>query len=138
MTVEKEWLEKKLQSLNLSDKKELIDPKLKYISVSTQCKLVKLNPSSFYYKPIENKHKVSLKEQINYIYNEIPIYGALKVHQQLLEYGYKISLNTVYKYRQQMRLKAILAVKPINLSIPNKQHKKYSYKYGCNCIKNQS
>ena len=39
MTVEKEWREGKLQSLGLSDKKELIEPKLKYISVSTKCKL---------------------------------------------------------------------------------------------------
>ncbi len=128
MTVEKEWLEGKLQSLDLSNKKELIESKLTYISVSTQCKLIKLNPSSLYYKPIENKHKISLKDKINDIYEQIPIYGALKVHQQLLEDGYNISLNTVYKYRQEMGLKPILAVKPINLSIPDKQHKKYSYK----------
>ncbi len=128
MTVEKEWLEEKLQSLDLSNKKELIESKLTYISVSTQCKLIKLNPSSLYYKPIENKHKISLKDKINDIYEQIPIYGALKVHQQLLEDGYNISLNTVYKYRQEMGLKPILAVKPINLSIPDKQHKKYSYK----------
>ncbi len=128
MTVEKEWLEEKLQSLDLSNKKELIESKLTYISVSTQCKLIKLNPSSLYYKPIENKHKISLKDNINDIYEQIPIYGALKVHQQLLEDGYNISLNTVYKYRQEMGLKPILAVKPINLSIPDKQHKKYSYK----------
>ena len=128
MTVEKEWLEGKLQSLDLSDKKELIEPKLTYISVSTQCKLINLNPSSLYYKPVISNHKVSLKDKINDIYKEIPIYGALKVHQQLLEDGYKVSLNTVYKYRKEMGLKPILAVKPINLSIPDKQHKKYSYK----------
>ena len=84
MTVEKEWLEGKLQSLGLSDKKELIEPKLKYISVSTQCKLINLNTSSLYYKPVVNNHKVSIKDKINDIYKEIPIYGALKVHQQLL------------------------------------------------------
>jgi len=128
MTVEKDWLEGKLQSLDLFDKKELIESKLTYISVSTQCKLIKLNPSSLYYKPVVNEHKVSLKDKINDIYEQIPIYGALKVHQQLLEDGYNISLNTVYKYRQEMGLKPILAVKPINLIQPNKQHKKYSYK----------
>ena len=65
MTIEKEWLEGKLQSLDLSDKRELIEPKLTYISISTQCKLIKLNPSSLYYKPIVNEHKLSLKEKIN-------------------------------------------------------------------------
>jgi len=128
MTIEKEWLEGKLQNLDLSDKKELIESKLTYISVSTQCKLLNLNPSSLYYKPVVSKYKVSLKEQINKIYEETPIYGAIKVYKQLLEDGYKVSLNTVYKYRQDMGLKPILAVKPINLTQPNKQHKKYSYK----------
>lgn len=128
MTVEKEWLEGKLQSLDLSDKKELIEPKLTYISVSTQCKLINLNPSSLYYKPVISDYKISLKDKINNIYEEMPIYGVLKVHQQLLEDGYKVSLNTVYKYRQDMGLKPILAIKPINLTQPNKQHKKYSYK----------
>ena len=112
MTVEKEWLEGKLQSLDLSDKKELIEPKLTYISVSTQCKLLKLNPSSLYYQPVISEHKLSLKEKINDIYEEIPIYGALKVHQQLLEDGYKVSLNTVYKYRQEMGLKPIVKRNP--------------------------
>ena len=49
MTVEKEWLEKKLKSLGLSDKKQLIEPKLENISVSQQCNLLRLNRSSFYY-----------------------------------------------------------------------------------------
>jgi putative transposase len=86
MTVEKEWLEGKFQSLDsflklihlvliylrlFSDKKELIESKLTYISVSTQCKLIKLNPSSLYYKPIENRNKILLKEQINNIYKTI-------------------------------------------------------------------
>jgi len=59
MTVEKEWLEGKLQSLGLSDKKELIEPKLENISISTQCKLVKLNPSSLYYKPVISRHNTN-------------------------------------------------------------------------------
>jgi transposase-like protein len=34
MTIEKEWLEKKLNSLSLSDKKTMIEPELKNLSVS--------------------------------------------------------------------------------------------------------
>ena len=143
ITLEKEWLEGKLRGLDLLSKKKLIDSNdLKddnqskdsktnskpNISVSAQCKLLKLNRSSLYYKPLINEHKISIKNKINDIYKEIPIYGELKVHRQLLEDGYKVSLNTVSKYRKQMNLKAILAVKPINTTIPNKQHKKWSYK----------
>jgi len=59
---------------------------------------------------------------------EIPIYGEKKVHQQLLENGYAVSLNSVSRYRKQMGLKAVLAVRPINTSIANTAHPKYSYK----------
>jgi hypothetical protein len=41
---------------------------------------------------------------------QIPTYGEKKVHQQLLEDGFKISLNTVARYRQELNLKAVLAV----------------------------
>jgi putative transposase len=49
------------------------------------------------------------------ILEQIPIYGEKKVHQQLLEDGFKVSLNTVARYRQELNLKAVLAVKQVNL-----------------------
>ena len=89
MTVEKEWLEKKLKSLGLSDKKELIEPKLDTISLTQQCTLLGLNRSSLYYKNRENLKKKEIKAHINQVFEDIPIYGAAKVHQQLLEDGAK-------------------------------------------------
>ncbi len=128
MTVEKEWLEKKLKSLGLSDKKEMIEPELKTVSVSKQCQLLGLNRSSLYYKPKFNPKKALLKAKIHQIFEDVPIYGEAKVHQQLLEDGYQVSLNTVSSYRQELGLKAVLGVKPINTTVPVKEHKKYSYK----------
>ena len=128
MTVEKEWLEKKLKSLDLSDKKQLIEPKLKNVSLTQQCALLGINRSSLYYKSSENHRQNELKTQITQIFEKIPIYGAAKVHQQLLEDGFKVSLNTVASYRQQLGLKAVLAVKQVNTTMPVEEHKKYSYK----------
>jgi putative transposase len=128
MTVEKEWLEKKLKGLDLSDKKQLIEFKPKEVSLSRQCELLALNRSSLYYQNKTNVKKDEIKNHITKIFEEIPIYGAKKVHQQLLEDGFDVSLNTVSSYRQQLGLKAILAVKQANTTIPNKAHKKYSYK----------
>ena len=62
------------------------------------------------------------------MFEQIPIYGENKVHQQLLEDGVKVGLNTVARYRQELGLKAVLAVKQVNTTIPIKEHKKYSYK----------
>ncbi|VVH65614.1 hypothetical protein BSPLISOX_2934, partial [uncultured Gammaproteobacteria bacterium] len=52
------------------------------------------------------------------MFEQIPTYGEKKVHQQLLEDGFKVSLNTVARYRQELDLKAVLAVKQVNTTIP--------------------
>ena len=128
MTVEKEWLEKKLVSLGLSEKKQMIEPELKTLSLSKQCQLLNISRSGLYYTPVVNPHKEELKAEIKSIYKDLSIYGYKKVHQQLLENGFKVSPNTVASYRQELGLKAILAVKPISTTVAIKEHKKYSYK----------
>ena len=128
MTVEKEWLEKKLRSLGLSDKKQLIEPELKNMTVTQQCELLSLNRSYFYYTAKVNKKKQYIKAEIGKVFEETPIYGAKKVHQQLLENGVDVCLNSVATYRKELGLKAVLAVKQVSLTQSNKAHKKYSYK----------
>ena len=128
ITVERDWLQGKLKSLGLSNKQALIEPELKTISLSKQTKLLGISRSAFYYKPVVNEKKIAIKKQIEKIYEEIPIYGEKKVHQQLLEDGFKVSLNSVSKYRRELGLKAVLAVRPISTTMADKQHPKYSYK----------
>ncbi len=60
MTVEKEWLEKKLKNLSLSQ----------------QCALLGLNRTSHYYKPSEKPGPKKIKTRISQIFEEIPIYGS--------------------------------------------------------------
>ena len=81
-----------------------------------------------YYKPRVNRAKQIIKNKITKVFEQIPIYGEKKVHKQLLEDGVKVSLNTVARYRQELGLKAVLAVKQVNTTMPIKEHKKYSYK----------
>ncbi len=135
VTVEKEWLAKKLKSLGLSNRKPLVELKLSsphmpssLLSVNQQCQLLGVNRSGLYDKPRTNNTKQAIKNHITQVFEQIPIYGEKKVHQQLLEDGFKVSLNTVARYRQALDLKAVLAVKQVNTTIPIKAHKKYSYK----------
>ena len=128
MTIELEWTTKKLKSLDLSNKKALVESKLKEISISRQCELIKLNRTNLYYRPVVRDNEIAIKKQIQNIFEEIPIYGYLKVHQQLLEDGFSVSINTVQKYRKELGLRAVLAVRPPNTSWADKQHPKYSYK----------
>jgi len=127
LTVENNWMSGKLKSLDSKSKQEIVESKLD-ISISTQCKLIGLNRSNLYYTPVVNKQEIAIKQHIQKVYEEIPSYGYLKVHQQLLEDGFIVSANTVHKYRKQMGLRAILAVKAPYTSKGSKQHPIYSYK----------
>jgi putative transposase len=120
----------KLGSLDLSKKLEMVDEsELKTISVVKQCEILHLNRSNIYYEPVINEYKLAIKEEIKAIFEEIPIYGAKKVHCQLKENGFDVSLNTVTSYRKELGLRAILAVRePTCLTQPNIAHPKYSYK----------
>ncbi len=111
-----------------SDKNKLINPKLEKLSVSQQCELLNLNRSTFYYTEKVNNKKHEIQQEIAKVFDKTPIYGAKKVHQQLLENGVKASLNTVATYRKELGLKAILAIKQVTTTVANKQHQKYSYK----------
>ena len=126
--VEKEWLAlcsvpprgvKKLKSLGSSKLKQLIDlkPSPASISINHQCRLLGINRSGLYYKPRVNHAKQTIKNHITKVFEQIPIYGEKKVHQQLLEDGIKVSLNTVARYRQELGLKAVLAVKQVNTTV---------------------
>ena len=128
ITIERDWLEGKLKSLDSSNKKDFVESELKTLSVSKQCSLLGLDRSFVYYKAKENTFKKNIVNKIKTIFEEIPIYGSKKVHQQLLEDGYNVCYNTVSKYRTELGLKAIIAVKQINTTQSNSEHKKYSYK----------
>ena len=108
LTLEKDWAVGKLGSLDLSKKLEMVDEtELKTISVVKQCEILHLNRSNIYYAPVINEYKLAIKEEIRAIFEEIPIYGAKKVHCQLKENGFDVSLNTVTSYRKELGLKAI-------------------------------
>ena len=127
MTIELEWTTKKLKSLDLSNKRALVESKLN-LSISRQCELISLNRTNLYYIPTVKHNKIAICKQIQGIYEEIPSYGYLKVHQQLIEDGFNISANTVHTYRKEMGLRAILAVKAPYTSKGSNQHPIYSYK----------
>jgi putative transposase len=128
ITVERDWAVGKLKSLDLSNKQKMVEVQAKNISLSQQTQLLGISRSHFYYDPIINEQKEAIKQHIQKIFKEIPIYGEKKIHQQLLEDGYTVSLNSVSRYRKEMGLKAVLAVRPINTSIANTAHPKHSYK----------
>jgi len=134
LTVERDWLEGKLKSLDLSTKREMVDVQAvtstEIPSPSKQHKLLGISRSYNYYIPVVNQTKEAIKKKILEIAEDdfMGVYGEEKVYRKLLEEGYKVSLNTVSKYKRELGIKAILAVKPASTTVADETHPKYSYK----------
>ena len=98
-TVERDWAVGKLKSLDLSDKKDLVDSKLTTLSMTRQAKLLNINRTTLYYKPIPwSDSNLKILNRIDEIYVDNPEYGYRMIYQQLLEDGYAIGNNRVLKY----------------------------------------
>jgi putative transposase len=135
LTVERNWAVGKLQSLDLSTKREMIKVQavnnIKELpSYSRQHELLKISRSYKYYTPVVNLNKKAIKKRIEEIAEDefMCIYGEEKVYRQLKEESYNISLNSVSKYRRELGIKAVLAVKPVNTTVSDDKHSKYPYK----------
>ena len=134
LTVERDWAVGKLKSLDLSTKRAMVavqavnnTPMLP--SVSRQHKLLGISRSYHYYTPVINPTKEAIKQRLTEIAEDefMCVYGEEKVYRQLLSEGYSVSLNTVSKYRRELGIKAITAVKPITTTVADDYHPKYPY-----------
>ena len=128
-TVRADFAEKKLKSLDLSNKRLLIESKHNDLSISTQCDILGLSRSSLYYKPKPmSELNLRILNGIDEIYTDSPEYGYRQIHKQLTnEYGYQIGKERVLKYMHILDIEAIHP-KPKKLtSVKDKEHKIYPY-----------
>ena len=127
-TVERDWAVGKLKSLDLSDKKDLVDSKLTTLSLARQTKLLEINRTTRYYKPVPfSKQNMRILNQIDEIYVDNPDYGYRMIHQQLKEDGCAIGNNRVLKYMGILGIQALYPHKKKITSIKNSEHPVYPY-----------
>jgi len=131
-TIERDWAVGKLRSLDLSNKKDLVDSKLTDLSMTRQCELIELNRSTLYYeaKPIKNED-IKIMNRIDEIYTEISsTYGYRFMHKQLIQEGYAVGVNKVNRLMNRMSIQAIFPKKKRLSSVKHQQHKIYPYLLG--------
>jgi len=127
VTVERDWLQGKLECLDLSKKKEFIDNS-KQIPLVRQCELLKISRSSLYYKHVEmSEVDKNILAHIEKIYEENTEYGYRMIHQQLLEDGFLIGKERVLKYMRILGISAIFPKKKKKTSIKDKENKVHKY-----------
>ena len=104
----------------------MIDPANQDLSVSRQCRLLKINRSTYYYKkkpikPIDLK----LMELIDKQYLKTPTWGSRSMRNHLRRLGYKINRKRVQRLMRLMGLEAIYPKRRTSRPYPG--HKIYPY-----------
>jgi len=127
-TVERDWALGKLRSLDIPNKRDLVDSKLKDLSMARQCELLKINRSMLYYQPkIMSLYNKKIMDRIDEIYTDNPDYGYRFMHKSLLDEGFTIGRDRTLKYMSIMGIEALYPQQKKSISTQNKAHKVYPY-----------
>jgi len=127
-TIERDWAVGKLRSLDLLNRKSLVQSKLEQLSKTRQCELLGVNRSSTYYKGEGlGSYNLNILNRIDEIYTDNPEFGYRYIYHQLLEDGYKIGRDRVLKYMRLIGIEAIYPHKKKLTTIKDSEHKIYSY-----------
>lgn len=136
--IERDWLEGKLASLDLSSKKDMLDKNINEgaqaktdmikPSLNRQLKLLTISKTAFYYQPVvpfNTKEDINLLNIIDKIYTKHPYYGHRRIHALLIRLGLNIGKKRVKTAMKFMHI-AALYPKP-KTTIANSEHEKYAY-----------
>jgi len=104
----------------------MVDPQEPNLSITRQCRLLKIQRSSFYYrsKPVKAED-LELMRLIDEQYLEAPIWGSRSMRSHLRRLGYKINRKHVQRLMRLMGLEAIYPKR--RTSRPHPEHKVYPY-----------
>ena len=112
--------------MSVEEKRKIIEPQHREISIRRQCELLKLNRSNIYYEPVKvSEETLRIMGRIDEIFTESPFYGSRRIREGLEREGFIIGRERVQTLMQQMGLRAIYP--RMNLSKKQPDHKIYPY-----------
>lgn len=98
------------------------------ISLLRQSNLLDISRSSIYYEPAVDPEDILIMNAIDEIFTQCPFYGHRRIKPELKEeYDIDIGKKRIISMMKVMGLNAIYPRKKLNLSDPDKQHKKFPY-----------
>lgn len=103
----------------------MIEANLENLSIDSQCELLGLSRTAYYYEHQEDPYNLLLMRLIDEQYTRAPYYGVLRMTAWLRREGYEVNEKRVRRLMRQMGLVAIYP-KP-HLSQASPAHKKYPY-----------
>ena len=93
--------------ISSEQRKDMIDPSCP-LSISTQCQLLTLTRSSFYYIPSgESEENLAIMRQLDEQYFSTPFYGVLRLTALLILAGFKVNKKRVRRLMKLMNWQTI-------------------------------
>lgn len=98
------------------------------ISILRQSELLDISRSSIYYEPAVDSEDILIMNAIDEIFTQYPFYGHRRIKPELKEeYGIDIGKKRIISLMKEMGLNAIYPRPKLNLSDPDREHKKFPY-----------
>jgi len=110
----------------VKERRRLVDPWHRELSVRRQCQLLGVNRSNLYYRPVgESQENLMLMRLIDEEYTRHPFLGSRRLVLWLREQGWEVNRKRVARLMEKMGMEALYP-KP-KLSQPGEAHKIYPY-----------
>lgn len=115
-----------MEKRTVKERKALVDKNHKELAIRRQCKLLSINRSSLYYKPLgESESNIFLMEKMDKLFLSDPTLGVLGMQDELEEIGIKAGVKRIRRLLRKMGIDPIYPKR--NLSKLGKA--KYIYPY---------
>ena len=112
--------------INIEERKEMIEPQSSVLSISTQCEMLSVSKSSFYYVPVgELDENLAIMRKLDEQYFSTPFYGALRLTAILILSGYKVNIKRVRRLMKLVNWQTIY--REPRTTISDKTHYKFPY-----------
>lgn len=87
---------------------QMVVPGHKKLSQRKQCKLLDINRSSLYFKPLgESGLNLELMKEIDKVHLKQPAFGVLRMQDELLEQGHQVNEKRIRRLMRKMNINAI-------------------------------
>ncbi len=108
----------------------MVSPENQELSVTNQCRLLKVSRSNLYYKPKgESPQNIFYMAEIDRIFTDYPFYGSRQMARHIKKHlGHNVSRKRVRRLMHLMGLNSIY--QQPKTTIASKEHKKFPYLLG--------
>ncbi|WP_413839322.1 IS3 family transposase [Tateyamaria sp.] len=126
LAVENGFFVTRAEAMSPSERREMIRKKNTKLSLTRQCKLLKISRSSLYYTPVGvNTDTLKLMNEIDRVFTKYPFFGSRQIAAYLPQSGLSAGRHRVRRLMGIMGLQAVY--KGPNTSKKHPEHRIYPY-----------